>query len=637
MTDTGSGGEPRFSDDRQWWWTGAEWIPASQAPEASASEAANPSSDVAPSPVTDPLTSATGQPEGKGRRVTAGAGMQWPFVAGVGALFLLGVAVAVATKASVIAFVVYVVLGVALVAAVWYRSQRHLLLFRRENGRWPTLPEAEAWNAVVQARSAKSQRVAASQSVLAQAEREYKQNVAAAEKSLKGAQDAHAKAIADATGAASRAEQDYQTKVAAATAALGQWQNPGRGANLGRFMKLQLFQHEIVTGVGASTLLHATASVAGSLLTIQALQAQEVVRFAPKDEAGARAFAAQVNAAAFNEAAFQQQRPSAIPAAEAYLQQVRADRGAIDAADSTRRRQEMDAAFLGATAIAQTGLEATRADTAKSVAARSALETEHASQLKGPEVLAAPSWRPRSLNGGLAAGAVALALLAALGVNTVSTANVASRQVAATAPSAQPTSQAVPSPEATPTPSPISTPTPSPSPLPSPTPTPPPDTHALTVANVITSINSNTNYIFSDDFTNMKVTISGGTINVVATPTTSSEQTIFRNGAADGLVVAEATLNWYPAAQLVHVVLQANFIDANGQTTTQDATIIDIDKGTAAKFNYSGLRDRMEGGEWWLMYYDANGYYVHPAVWKNISGSDAGQLFISCYSEPPYC
>jgi hypothetical protein len=135
VTDTGSGGEPRFSDDRQWWWTGAEWIPASQAPEASASEAANPSSDVAPSPVTDPLTSATGQPEGKGRRVTASAGMQWPFVAGVGALFLLGVAVAVATKASVIAFVVYVVLGVALVAAVWVSLATTLASFSQR--KWP--------------------------------------------------------------------------------------------------------------------------------------------------------------------------------------------------------------------------------------------------------------------------------------------------------------------------------------------------------------------------------------------------------------------------------------------------------------------------------------------------------------------
>lgn len=26
------GVEPRFSDDRQWWWTGSEWVPASQAP-----------------------------------------------------------------------------------------------------------------------------------------------------------------------------------------------------------------------------------------------------------------------------------------------------------------------------------------------------------------------------------------------------------------------------------------------------------------------------------------------------------------------------------------------------------------------------------------------------------------------------
>lgn len=32
MTDTGSGREPRFSDDRQWWWDGTQWIPASQAP-----------------------------------------------------------------------------------------------------------------------------------------------------------------------------------------------------------------------------------------------------------------------------------------------------------------------------------------------------------------------------------------------------------------------------------------------------------------------------------------------------------------------------------------------------------------------------------------------------------------------------
>ena len=30
MTDSGAG--TRFSDDRQWWWTGSAWVPASQAP-----------------------------------------------------------------------------------------------------------------------------------------------------------------------------------------------------------------------------------------------------------------------------------------------------------------------------------------------------------------------------------------------------------------------------------------------------------------------------------------------------------------------------------------------------------------------------------------------------------------------------
>lgn len=32
MTATGSGREPRFSDDRQWWWDGTQWLPASKAP-----------------------------------------------------------------------------------------------------------------------------------------------------------------------------------------------------------------------------------------------------------------------------------------------------------------------------------------------------------------------------------------------------------------------------------------------------------------------------------------------------------------------------------------------------------------------------------------------------------------------------
>jgi hypothetical protein len=32
LTDAGQGVAPRFSDDRQWWWTGTQWVPASQAP-----------------------------------------------------------------------------------------------------------------------------------------------------------------------------------------------------------------------------------------------------------------------------------------------------------------------------------------------------------------------------------------------------------------------------------------------------------------------------------------------------------------------------------------------------------------------------------------------------------------------------
>jgi hypothetical protein len=155
---------------------------------------------------------------------------------------------------------------------------------------------------------------------------------------------------------------------------------------------------------------------------------------------------------------------------------------------------------------------------------------------------------------------------------------------------------------------------------------------------VTQSINDNRSFIFNDKFDNMKVAISGGVITVTVKPNSLfNEQDTFRTGAADAIVVAKATLGWYPAATRVHVVVQADFTDTLGATTTEDATIIDITKATGSTLTYSGLRDRMESGDWWLMYYDADGYYVHPAVWKNLSSSDEGSLILSCNAESPYC
>ncbi len=213
--------------------------------------------------------------------------------------------------------------------------------------------------------------------------------------------------------------------------------------------------------------------------------------------------------------------------------------------------------------------------------------------------------------------------------------------VAAVTPKPSPAKSTRPSASPTPTPSSKSSPSPAPTPSratsPSATPSPAADPHALTVSNVINSIHDNQNFIFNDKFDNMKVTITGGVISLSVKPTLFDETDTFKTGAADALVLAEATLNWYPAATQVHVVVQADFTDLNGQTTTEDATVIDLTKTTAAKLNYAGLRDRMESGEWWIMYFDANGYYVHPAVWKHVSSSDQGLLAGNCLSESPYC
>src|SRR2546423_760556 len=139
------------------------------------------------------------------------------------------------------------------------------------------------------------------------------------------------------------------------------------------------------------------------------------------------------------------------------------------------------------------------------------------------------------------------------------------------------------SPSPVPTPTPLATPSPSPSPshlptaIPSPlqspvaSPTPAADPHTLTVANVTKSIHDNQNFVLNANFDNMKVTISGGVITVTARPTSLyDEQDTFRTGAADGLVVAKATLGWYPSATQVHVVVQTEFTDIYGNTTTED-------------------------------------------------------------------
>src|SRR5260221_7229901 len=56
MAEGQSGQAPRFSDDRQWWWTGTEWVPASQAPEQPPTPASPGLPAVAPIPVPNAIT-----------------------------------------------------------------------------------------------------------------------------------------------------------------------------------------------------------------------------------------------------------------------------------------------------------------------------------------------------------------------------------------------------------------------------------------------------------------------------------------------------------------------------------------------------------------------------------------------------
>jgi hypothetical protein len=61
LTDAGPRTGPQYSDDKQWWWTGTEWVPASQAP-AMPGPASPPVTPAAPPRVQSPSTTSGGFP-----------------------------------------------------------------------------------------------------------------------------------------------------------------------------------------------------------------------------------------------------------------------------------------------------------------------------------------------------------------------------------------------------------------------------------------------------------------------------------------------------------------------------------------------------------------------------------------------
>jgi hypothetical protein len=211
-------------------------------------------------------------------------------------------------------------------------------------------------------------------------------------------------------------------------------------------------------------------------------------------------------------------------------------------------------------------------------------------------------------------GATSTTAIAAAASPTVSVTAAATPTIVVTS---APTATPVP----TPTPGATSSVTASPSVAPSPSPTVNP--RALTVANVTQSLQDNRHLMVSASLQNLKVTIEPGDqiVDVEVHPTSVWNEVWFlKTAGANALVASKAILGWYPTVLRIQVTLDADFTDTFGKSSTEPGVWLIFTKETAQKFDYAGMA-KMDSD---AIFCDADRYWVHPAIWKNISISDRG-------------
>ena len=565
------------------------------------------------------------------RPVKPGLGMPMPFAIGLGVVtVVLLVLVLLGSKLNWAATATFLVLSILVGVVIWAVTQRDLIQFRRTSGRWPTHQEADALNQGLQAQSAKQVRVNAARAGLTKAENAYRAALASADAAVSAAKASRDGAIASAEAAVAASEARYQQAVAAAQQGLDAWKTPGRGHLLGRFQTLQLFQHELVFAKGSLLLVGLQAYVQGSTLVINSSAGQYKFNFGTNEAALATTFAGQVNGAANAEVTFLQQQPVSIPLAEKHLQDTQANTGEMEQSRAIAASVETDQQWLTPIAAAERNRETVAADTGELDAAKAQLEAAKASEAVVPENLRPPSWRARKMNSAFMFAGLIVALIAAATVGTVQTPPHKTLGAVAVLPTSTATSTpdlSTPVPTDTPTIAPTAAPTATPIPTATPTPapaTPAPDPRALTVANLTKSINDNSNAVAPlSDFTDMKITISGGDITVTAHKQWFDEQDAWKTGAWDTWVVSKAILNSYPGATGVTVVMLVDVTDVNGQSSVDNGVTATVSATTAKAYDYGGLQNRIANCEG-NMYAASDSYNIAPYIWSKLSSSQQG-------------
>jgi hypothetical protein len=152
-----------------------------------------------------------------------------------------------------------------------------------------------------------------------------------------------------------------------------------------------------------------------------------------------------------------------------------------------------------------------------------------------------------------------------------------------------------------------------------------PQSYTLTGANVRQAILANEEG--NGDFGSFQVSIQGGTQVVFVDKITNfiDEQGLITAEAEDTLSVIKAIKSGFKGVTLIHVQMDTDFTDSNGNTSTEPAAWIEMTSDTFAPINADGLQLPIFSQPANL-FAKADAYDIHPGIWKNISTDHRGTL-----------
>ena len=180
--------------------------------------------------------------------VTLGVGVAWPLLLLIVCLAIVGaVAVGWLSRWAALPILGLLLGSAVVVTAVLTYSQRDLIRFRQERGRWPAKEELGLWNQEMHARREKARRVAGAKSAARGAEQEFRRRVALAEGALRAAERHRQEEINRCRAMLTAAQDAHARAVAEARAGLEAWRNPGLGGLLTTSQGVALYAHYLVT------------------------------------------------------------------------------------------------------------------------------------------------------------------------------------------------------------------------------------------------------------------------------------------------------------------------------------------------------------------------------------------------------